>query len=924
MARAVIDGFCVIVNAVAGSGKTTTIRHVAEEYTGHEILILMFNASLARETRDALGATSSPRRRAADTELSLAIEAAARAGGSEKEVGGVTASTVHAAMQNLYGSTCMNDGQLEDLVTKDVPPAPRYAGYRVDLLVFDEAQDANALIMAAIVKIVRDFHVARIVVLGDTRQCIYGYKSADARYLTHFDEILRAVAPRGAPCTRWLWKRLTLCQSFRVTRPVCSLINSFFGASVLKSEREGPRPEYHKFNIFQPWNVIKLIRSIREAGAALEDIALVAPSVKGGPDSPIARLCGHLPLNGIPVYLVKDENGEFHSDLVSRGKVLVTSIHRFKGRERKHIIVFGCDARADFFTSAPASSELLPNIWYVALTRSLSGLYVLHHEGNEPTTFVERRWAELPQLVTFRAHHGDAMKSTKSFRKRIAKVSKIGVCDLVRHTPGDIWLALTRDLGITVEQVEEASEPVDFLATIDMGGIYESSSAIIGSLVPMRLASRIGAQRCGTEIEMIDHLESLHRFGGADIVQRKLKRAREIAGFDNRTLELDCELALILGSVSNGNYHLLTQISSFSFVESYRSAIEACADRLTGISSAAEFEVLALHTVTVDGQSVVVHGLIDCVDGNQPYEFKTKRDLCDEDERQCLVYAALRQARGINDDRPFLLINSRTGERRRITLPLGAGLTLLTQLVRYRLTRREDEATLEGLATRVTSFLPSRTAVMTRQVTDAGEVVTRTGFGRVEDKDCGVDSSRDGIFVIENPSSPAPIYAATIGDPVKSRSPSVSPKKVASWESLLESMVTPVTVAPRDDENTPPVGVSVDESLKVVPRRSRRAAAERAREAWRALLPKRKVAESPVVVSSEPRASALRARHNWRSQIAGFSRRRKPCTPVNLRRIVTPLVPRRTIVTPRVAPSSRSGSGRAPSRSRRPGASLRV
>lgn len=718
VAAALDAGFCVKVSAVAGSGKTTTDRLIVESGAGgaRHVLILMFNRALAAETRSSLGAAAEPPRSPPPSELSLMLEEAAIAqfGPEAVKHQSVTASTVHAAVQRLYGVQCENVMHLSNIVARDAPPAPRFASYAVDLLIFDEAQDISPLFMATIVKIIKDFRVKRVAVLGDERQCINEFQNADARYLSNFPELLARVAPPHLPCSGWRWKELTLTQTFRSTRQVCALINLLFGGTMLYSCRDGPRPKYHRFNVFQPWNMIKLIRDILKSGASLEDIALIAPSVNGGANAPLTRLIALLPRQEIPVSVARDEV-DFEDESLRRGKLLITTIHKFKGRERRHVIVFGCDARAaQHFTHGCGSSEMLPNLWYVAFTRATECLYIVQSESAEPAPFFARRWDDLPQVcdmyVSLPRPHS---RPVPTILARRPTVSRFGVSDLVRNTPDDLWISLQRDLHFDTEIVEPPSEIIEYPSFVrGTANTLEPISATIGTLVPMRLHAKLGAEGRDFELEMIDHLTSLHSFGTPEVVARALSRAREIASMHGaRPLQLDCELAHILGSISAGNVHLLTQVPVHRVAEEFEDVIEECVKRLHGISPRARFEVLVAGTVEVGDAPCVVHGLIDCIDGDQPYEFKTKRNLSLEDERQCLVYAALREYRGEMGDRPFLLINARTGERRRIALKPGTGRALLEKLVNHRLARVDEVSDLEGLAHRVTELLPPSVAL---------------------------------------------------------------------------------------------------------------------------------------------------------------------------------------------------------------------
>jgi superfamily I DNA/RNA helicase len=58
---------------------------------------------------------------------------------------------------------------------------------RVDILIVDEAQDMTALLYSFLCKLIRDISqahgiVPRMMIIGDTHQCIFQFLGADHRY----------------------------------------------------------------------------------------------------------------------------------------------------------------------------------------------------------------------------------------------------------------------------------------------------------------------------------------------------------------------------------------------------------------------------------------------------------------------------------------------------------------------------------------------------------------------------------------------------------------------------------------------------------------------------------------------------------------------------------------------------------------------
>ena len=121
----VISRVHVAVEAVAGSGKTTTILHCAEAAPSLKFLVLTYNARLKLQTR------------ARARELGM----------SNLEV-----HSFHAMGARYYDGRCRNDEVLRTLVDGDQAP---HSSISFDCLVIDEAQDLTPLLHRFVLKVRR-------------------------------------------------------------------------------------------------------------------------------------------------------------------------------------------------------------------------------------------------------------------------------------------------------------------------------------------------------------------------------------------------------------------------------------------------------------------------------------------------------------------------------------------------------------------------------------------------------------------------------------------------------------------------------------------------------------------------------------------------------------------------------------------------
>jgi hypothetical protein len=181
--RSVRDRVNVVCEAVAGSGKTTTVLHCARDVPDLTFLVLTYNARLKLTTRQ----------RARELGLS-----------------NVETHSFHACAARYYLPGCRDDEALRRLVEEDAPPR---SALRFDCLVVDEAQDMTPLLHRFVLKVLRDagnVSSTQMLVLGDSRQSIYQFRDADPRFPDHGGQ--GRVRARGNDSSA-LWKRV-----FRVFR----------------------------------------------------------------------------------------------------------------------------------------------------------------------------------------------------------------------------------------------------------------------------------------------------------------------------------------------------------------------------------------------------------------------------------------------------------------------------------------------------------------------------------------------------------------------------------------------------------------------------------------------------------------------------------------------------------------------------------
>ena len=101
--------------------------------------------------------------------------------------------------------------------------------------------------------------------------------------------------------------------------------------------------EHDRPNAYQNFKIIgfRIIEMIRSGYARPADIFVLAPSVKSE-NSPIKLIENMLVNNNIPCFVPMSETSSISSEII-KNKVIFSSFHQSKGRERKVVVVYGFD-----------------------------------------------------------------------------------------------------------------------------------------------------------------------------------------------------------------------------------------------------------------------------------------------------------------------------------------------------------------------------------------------------------------------------------------------------------------------------------------------------------------------------------------------------------------------------------------------------
>ena len=394
----------VMVNSVAGSGKTTTALHIAKTYPSSECLLVTYNAKLKVDTRKRV--------------KKLGLENVA----------------VHTYHSYAYGK---DDYELTEHLASGITFETKF-----DIVMVDEVQDMKPLFFKLLCYIVAH-HTnpgVRLVLFGDHHQCIYRFMKADSRYLT--------LAPRlweKRSETPWVESPLTV--SYRVTEPMARFVNDcMFGYEKLVAPKASAlKPEYLVVDPFAQHGTLfqRLCALVQEYTP--EDIYVLAYSLK---NQMMRDLENNLKKQFPTVNTFAQTNDEaVLNESILKNKLAFCTFHSSKGTERKVVIVLGFDATYFDYYARTDDRLRCPNLLYVAATRATERLILV--QGGAPLSFLRRGEtltdscdvhvdAALPQCIRCgMAHMQPCLTLTGGAPAVSSGPLNVNVTDVLRHLDPD-------------------------------------------------------------------------------------------------------------------------------------------------------------------------------------------------------------------------------------------------------------------------------------------------------------------------------------------------------------------------------------------------------------------------------------------------------------------------------------------------------
>jgi len=649
----VLQGKNIIVDSVAGAGKTSTILLLANAIPNKNILILTYNKRLKFETKFKIN--------------SYGIKNA-------------FVYSYHSFCNNIYSSDCINDYGIIKILSRNIPLKGETRNY--EIIIIDEAQDMSKLYFELVCKIYKDLTInlknkqPQICVFGDKYQSIFQFNGADERYIIYADTLLEF--------NKYQWAYVNLSTSYRITQQMAETINLLF----LKSNRLGATkniPNSMNYVICNTFMMSKtgiiniIIKKLLET-YNFDDIFILCPSLKSL-QTPPRLLSNYLSSCGYPIFLPNSDNDAVSDNLI-KNKIAFSTFHQVKGLERKIVFVYNFDSTFNKFYDKSSLNQdtnyieqVCPNVLYVAMTRATEKLYLIHHSSNDFLSFIDKEFVDytekLPTLTDkLIDNQGDniILESIVSYgNMNIIKVATLtdtkdneyvvstGITDFIKFLPIDLVDKFYNSFTIKRSRVNK-KQIIKFQTTSTQQGIYnsknniqitlnldESVSSITGIAIPLYYETCCKRSILNTSINLYMMSQGLTKYN--DTKDHIIKRYNTlIQSTKPKDSAFFLEVANLYSACVSNSIGSLNQITNYNWLPN--DTLEIINKRMKKFLKVKQahnykFEHYLFYNF-IDSKNRIIqfNGSIDCLDlhNNIVYEFKCTNELLKEHYLQTVIY----------------------------------------------------------------------------------------------------------------------------------------------------------------------------------------------------------------------------------------------------------------------------------------------
>jgi hypothetical protein len=626
----------VIIDAVAGSGKTTTIMNLAKELPTRYILQITYNAHLKKEVKEKV---------------------------FKEEIENLEVHTYHSLCLKYY--RCYKDEQIKNLLEYKVEPKKQIPKFSV--LVIDEVQDMRSLYYNVILKFLTDLgYKVPIVIAGDKYQGIYEFSDADTRFLTLADKIHYGT-----------FTRLDFQTSYRVTQQVATFLNAhIIGYNRIVSGNTNPATSSVKYIICnkekdQSVNyIINEIVTKLNSGYKSSDFFIMSYSIKH--NNFLKQIENILSSMKIYVYYENSDEEKTPDSKLIENKLVFTTIHCSKGRERKFVFFDGFDSSFDYYCKkSKKNPKLCPSELYVALTRASQELYLIHNSKKSVIGCLTD-YSHLASSKYVKIIYLDPCKPQKEYGiiKNIFSVS-----DLLNHL-GSTIVELAPKITELFDEIVQGGKVLRIKDTIEdtYKNTTENVTDINGLVIPMIFESLQNLQTTGFgDCYILQHVkEKIGTILNEKTDLEQIKKIKEMM-FNKKTKIQDyITIGILYSCICSKLLHKNNQIVVRDWLD--MDDVKECHTHLSTHLSAHPKWEQNLGKSQKNGSSVFIfphpkfgdieiYNRIDAIDDNNVWELKCVNLLTIEHKLQLIIYYFIyTHSEGNKIKRNFKLLNMKSGE----------------------------------------------------------------------------------------------------------------------------------------------------------------------------------------------------------------------------------------------------------------------
>ena len=438
-------GVNVNIDAVAGSGKTTTSLYISKYNSDKSILLLTYNAKLKLETKEKAKLLN---------------------------LSNIEIHSYHAFCVKYFYKKGFNDTGILEFLKQKKQTEP-YKTFNYDIVIIDEAQDMNPLYFELATYILKKLNNYQLIIMGDRKQTIYAFNKADNRFLVYSPQIYKGI-----------WQNAKLSTSYRITNSMAKFLNECCnGVLPINACKIGAKVRYIICDAYGQKPLLRVLEYL-QMGYIFSDIFILSPSVRSD-KSPVRKLANLLTTNDIPIYVPTSDEEHLDEDIL-KGKIVFSSFHQVKGLERKIVFIFNFDSGYFEYYDKNGPKDQIPNTLYVATTRAKEHLILIHGEDKHYCDFINIH--KLPFITSFEvsSRFQSKMRSFANNNKLLDKPIKpihTGVTELIKFMPVEI-LDQCKEL-IVIEKIDLPHQKnINIPVKSKQEDLYESVSEITGVSIP--------------------------------------------------------------------------------------------------------------------------------------------------------------------------------------------------------------------------------------------------------------------------------------------------------------------------------------------------------------------------------------------------------------------------------------------------------